>query len=472
MSPLLTADALPLDVVENSVWGAERVLISYKNPALSSLLLEATRIVTGSISWPAYVLSQFCVCITFVMVFLLGREPLGDARALAGTLLLTACYYFGWHTPEFNQDIVETPFWAATALTLWRAVDRNKPLWWIALGVVAAGSLYGKLSAVVLLIAAGLWFVMDQRARSKLATPGPWIALAVFALVAAPLAYVLAHGDLNTIADYAVTRGKGHAANSAKWLLLQSAMIVPMVTVAWVCGLLPGNREASNDEAATDNIRERDRRFTAFLLWMTIAPIILTAIAAYVERTGAKLMWGVPMMNLTGLLIVALAASRVDDHVLRHLFQISLALILSVAMASAADTYFRPQFSTEPTRQNWPQAAIAQRFRDIWQTETGQPLRIVAGEPMNWAGGLVSLAPGDMPSIFTGADYARSPWITPERVAREGVLVVWPDKGTGTPNELAAIVGTHVPRYEEFPLRHPGRAKSVRVGYVVIPRTK
>ena len=38
LAPLLTNDAPPLDVVENTVWGTERVIATYKNPALSSLL--------------------------------------------------------------------------------------------------------------------------------------------------------------------------------------------------------------------------------------------------------------------------------------------------------------------------------------------------------------------------------------------------------------------------------------------------
>ena len=38
LAPLLTNNAPPLDVVENTVWGTERVIATYKNPALSSLL--------------------------------------------------------------------------------------------------------------------------------------------------------------------------------------------------------------------------------------------------------------------------------------------------------------------------------------------------------------------------------------------------------------------------------------------------
>ena len=472
-APMLVADAPPLDVIENTVWGTEHILISYKNPALSSLMLEAARLMTGAIGWPAYVLSQMCIAVTFLCVFLLGREPLGDARALAGTILLTACYYFGWHTPEFNQDILEMPFWAATSLALWRAVDRNTPIWWIALGAIAAGSLYGKLSAAVLLAAAGLWLLIDPKARGKFTTYGPWLALAVFAAVVAPLANALAHGGLAAIAEYAVGRGNRHAANVFKWLGLQTIVVLPMALVAWICGYLTNTPNTTfKKENAGGALALNNERFTFFLLWMTLAPIFMTMLAAIVEGTGDKFMWGVPMMNLVGLLLVAHARSEITDHALRRLTVISVALILSVAAAFAASTYYRPQLTAQPSRQNWPQTAIAQRFRQIWQTETGVPLRIVAGDAMNWVSGLIALSSGDIASVLTSADYSKSPWITPDRVAREGMLVVWPDVGKGLPKELAAIAGGSVQRYEEFPLSRPGRAKSVRVGYVVIPPAK
>jgi hypothetical protein len=237
-----------------------------------------------------------------------------------------------------------------------------------------------------------------------------------------------------------------------------------MAAIAWLCGLFSSPGTANGDAYSSN-------RFTRFLLWMTIGPILLTAIATVIESTGAKLMWGVPMLNLTGLLLTTLATPGIEEPALRRLTVVSLSLVVVLAAASAADTYFWPRFSKEPARQNWPQAAIADRFRQIWHNETGKPLRIVAGESMNWASGLVALSKGDMPSVFTNASYQRSPWITPERVARDGVLVVWPVK-TGNeppPAELEAIVASNVPRYEEFPLRHPGRAKSVQIGYVIIP---
>jgi hypothetical protein len=77
-------------------------------------------------------------------------------------------------------------------------------------------------------------------------------------------------------------------------------------------------------------------------------------------------------------------------------------------------------------RVNWPQATIAQSLASAWREATDKPLRIVAGRA--WPAGLVALNHPDRPSIFTEGDFAFAPWITPERLARDGALFVWSEQ--------------------------------------------
>jgi hypothetical protein len=73
-------------------------------------------------------------------------------------------------------------------------------------------------------------------------------------------------------------------------------------------------------------------------------------------------------------------------------------------------------------------ATVAARVTSVWTTATGQPLRIVAGDKTNWLAGLIALSCCETPpSLFTNGDFSLSPWITEERIAREGVLIIWRD---------------------------------------------
>lgn len=461
--PIALNDAPPMDVVENTVWGTERVIATYKNPQLASLLLELARVVTGGgIGWPAYVLSQIAIGLTWLFVFLLGRGELGASRALIGTLLLTACYYFGWQTPEFNQDIVQMPFWAGVSLSLWRATETRKLIWWIALGVFAAGTIYGKLSGGVVLLAATSWFLADRQARSTLATPGPWIALAICLALFAPLGLWLVDGGLSTIAEYAVRRGNTKF-NAIAFLGILLAVLLPMVILLWASGMLDGPRTSRTAIASA-----LGDRFTRYLAWMTFAPVILTALAVTVAATGTKLMWGVPMLSLAGLLLVALFGREPNAVSVRRVFIAALGLIFITSGGMAFTTRYGNDGRDIADRKNWPQAEIAQRMRAIWQAEVGRPLRIVASESTNWVSGLIALVPGDILKVFTGADYRRSPWITPQDIQREGVLVVWEDRGRAEPWELMRFTGKLEPRYETFALRHPGKVRDVRVAYIIV----
>jgi 4-amino-4-deoxy-L-arabinose transferase-like glycosyltransferase len=166
LAPALTYRAPPIDVVEGYMWGREWVIATYKHPALPSWFLEGSRLLTGTTGWPAYLTSQLFIAATFGLVFVLGCDMMGRERAAAGTLLLAGVTYYMWPTPEFNHNVASTPLWAGIVLTLWRAVERGRMVWWVLMGLFAAGALYAKLSAVFLLVPAAAWILWDGRARA------------------------------------------------------------------------------------------------------------------------------------------------------------------------------------------------------------------------------------------------------------------------------------------------------------------
>ena len=129
LAPTLSHDAPPLDVVEGYLWGKHLPIATYKHPALPAALLELSRRLTGAIGWPAYLLSQCAVALTFVCVYLLGRDILGGHRSLLATICLTGVYSYMWPSIEFNHNVVQMPIWAGMALALWRAVECRGTAW-------------------------------------------------------------------------------------------------------------------------------------------------------------------------------------------------------------------------------------------------------------------------------------------------------------------------------------------------------
>lgn len=456
LAPALSHNALPLDTVEMLVWGREGVVATYKHPNLPGLLLEAARLASFGATWTAYAVTQACIVATFAAVYLLGRDLLGPARALAGTLLLTGIYYFSWPTPEMKHNLMEMPLWAWLCLALWRSTRSGRLSWWIALAAFAGLAVWAKYSAAVALAAAAAWICADAQARARLATPQPWIGLAAFAAIVAPQAAFLIETDLLPL-EYASGRA-GRADGPAQFLLAQIANHGAFFVMAAVAGLFGAGavRSSSSPDA---------RRFLAI---MGLCPALLAAALATAAGTGLRDMWGMPMFNLSGLLLVALFPGRLNETGLRRLTAFSFLLVAAIPAAYAASVLWRGALSDRPSRAVWPQAAISRALTEAWVRETGRPLRIVAGP--TWEAGLVALGAPGSPSVLIDGSVRKSPWVNAADVARFGALAVW---RTGAPPapDLQALIGGLPVRRETFRWTDSVNARPIRLSWTaILPR--
>jgi 4-amino-4-deoxy-L-arabinose transferase-like glycosyltransferase len=471
LAPVLTHYAPPLDVVEGYMWGREWVIATYKHPALPSWALEASRLLTGAVGWPAYLVSQLFVAATFVFAFLLGRDLTGPRRAAAGTLLLTGIAFYAWPTPEFNHNVAEMPFWAALPWALWRAVERRGVGWWALVGALAAGGLYAKLTTALLLVTLAAWILWDARARQCLATPGPWLGLAIFVALAAPLALWLVAHDFAPL-KYAAARsaqpregGGGGVPVFLVNVVLNLAGMLAMLAIAGLIG--PRRRSAAGGAAAEPPPPPVAPRALRYLLVLTAGPLVLAIVAALIAGANLKSAWGSSMFNLAGILAVALTSERFDFTALRRIAMAAAVAIVVVPLAYALVVASGPSRAGAPLRVSWPQAEISKRFAAIWARETGRPLRIVSGD--NWVAGLVGVTAKDRPSILNNGDPALSPWITRERLEREGMLIVWEAASKRIPPALQPLVDARPAREERFRWRRSKDRGDLVIGYAIVP---
>jgi hypothetical protein len=394
---------------------------------------------------------------------------MGAHRAAAGTLALAGVTYYMWPTPEFNHNVASTPFWAAITLMLWRAVDRGALLHWILLGAGAAGALYAKLSAVFLLVPVAAYILTDASARARLATPGPWFGLTVFIILVIPLVHWLLAHDFAPL-RYATRRSLGLPVYQLPLFLLDTtanvAGILVMLGIASLLG--PRRGQALSQGTQQKSEPEIDARGRGFLLFFTIAPVAFAVLAALLSHAGLKTAWGSSMFNSAGLLAVALTASRYTLVALHRIALTAAVLLIVVPLGyGAVVTYDAHQSSRPGMRVNWPQRAIAERLGEIWARETGQPLRIVAGNP--WLAALVGLTNKDLPSILTNGDATLSPWISSDRIEREGLLAVWDGGSNYIPEALLPLIATATRRQERFGAKDGAGEREFAIGYAIVP---
>ncbi|HWE05850.1 MAG TPA: hypothetical protein VG274_04025, partial [Rhizomicrobium sp.] len=130
-------------------------------------------------------------------------------------------------------------------------------------------------------------------------------------------------------------------------------------------------------------------------------------------------------------------------------------------------TAFVPQLENRPSRTQWPDRALAGTFESIWQVETHRPLRIVAAD--GWLGGLIAMRSEPRPSVWTDASYAKSPWITPQAVTRDGALIVWRVKDDPQPPAaFQHLPGLEVLGVKSFAWPRTPNAPPLRIGFGII----
>jgi 4-amino-4-deoxy-L-arabinose transferase-like glycosyltransferase len=466
--PFLTHYTMPLDVVrEGLAWGVEWQWGYHKHPPLATWLVDASFRLLGDLG--PYLLSQIAIVATYGFVFLLGRRLMGEAEAAIGTLLLVGVYYFSWPTPEFNHNVAQMPFWAAAAYLFHRAVREDRLVWWLSLGAVAGAGLLVKYSTAVLLAVMAVYVVGGARTRRLLLTPRPYAGLAVMTAVLLPhVAWLVDHDfapfrylEERSATDRPVLVTR--IVEPAAFLLTQAADHLPMLLLLGAAGLIgrPARQAASTGPAVT---AAEDRRF---LVTLGLGPALLAASAALLLGVGLRDMWGAPMFNLSGLLAVHLLAGRLRFFN-PHRFAVAIAaLLVLVAIVYGAVALFGSALSGRPKRIDWPDLALASTLEKVWRERTGCPLRIVAGD--GWLAGLVSLRAAGRPAVLLDGELAFSPWITPDRLRREGALLVWRiERGeTGIPAPLTWLGAAQAEEPLALPWPRAPRVSPLRVGWAI-----
>jgi hypothetical protein len=76
-----------------------------------------------------------------------------------------------------------------------------------------------------------------------------------------------------------------------------------------------------------------------------------------------------------------------------------------------------------------------------------------------------------MPSILTDGDMKLSPWITPERLKREGALIVWVAESLTAPPpaKVQSLFGPLPAGVEQFAYPLCPRGKPLLIGYAIMP---
>jgi 4-amino-4-deoxy-L-arabinose transferase-like glycosyltransferase len=433
--PTLLYANLPLDLIEALTYGREWQLGYDKLPPLPWWLIEILHRAFG-VEASYYALAQLVVIVAFIAVWATARPLVGATGALVAVLIVDGLHYFQYTAVKFNHDVIQLPFWALAGYALHAALKRGRLVHWALLGFSLGAALWAKYFVVVLAAPYALFLLLDRDARRALATPGPWLALIVALVVAAPHVVWLVQNDFLPLAyaEHRASPVRGWYDHILHPLIFAGSQVFFLLPSVFIAAALMWPRSTERQPAAADAF---DRRIVTLLAFGP-ALVMIALIAA--SGRGTFAMWGYPLWLYLGLWVVMTLRPLLDRarlaHVVAHwgvVFVIFAAVfIVNYSLLPLFDHRYRAVFYPGDKLA----ATLTQRFHDA----TGAKLAYVVGSM--WDGGNLAHYSPDQPRVLIDGLPRRAPWIDLADLRRRGAIVVWTGGDTAhLPAEFAAIAG-------------------------------
>lgn len=452
---------LPLDLIEALTYGHEWQLGYDKLPPLPWWLVEATyRAFRSDLAY--YCLGQISVLAAFAAVWALMLRIASPAAALASVVIIDGLHYFNFTAPKFNHDVVQLPFWALAGVALHGALRTGRLTHWIVLGLSVGIAFWAKYFVVILCLPFALFMLIDARARKLLATPGPYVAVAIALVVVAPHLVWLVDNQFLPL-DYVRARSQpleglfAHFTRPGLFAASQLFWLMPVFAIALPLLQRPREAEATHADAC-------DRRILALLAF---GPATTVVVMSVLSGRGLISMWGYPLWLFLGPWMVVEIGSRIDGALLARVTGVWAIVTALYVVGFIADYAVLPYYDSRYRAVLFPGDSVAEAIATRFRQTTGMPLTYVIGS--TWLGGNIGHYAAGHPRTLIDGNPQRAPWIDLGDLARHGAAVVWAEGDRNAmPAKYAAIAGNAA---VQMPVVLPARRgpRHTTIGWAILP---
>ncbi|MGA7179873.1 MAG: glycosyltransferase family 39 protein [Thiobacillaceae bacterium] len=401
---------LPGDSSEAYVWGREFQLGYYKHPPFWAWIAGAWFSAFPHRDWAFYLLSELNASLGPLGAWaLLGRFTKGPER-LAGTLLLLLTTFYTFNALRFNANTIQLSLWPWTMYFLVRSIEKKTVMSGAALGLIAGAAILSKYYTALLLLSCFLAALVHRDRRQYFESPAPWVALLMLAGVIAPhLVWVIQHNDQPIVYAASQTTHPKSAVTLFGFLLMCALYHVPQLGVILAVKL---KQKMRGEFTPAFHIQHG----LAFLSVLALTPVALTSLVglASYRVTSPFVM---PIFSLTPFLLLFLLGADARRVARSSAWVYGLLAGICLIAAPFLPGIIKP--GDEPVQ---PKRQVSRVALDEWKKTIQAPLHLVSGtEPYSRA--LTFYAPGDV-SEFTEFNLNYAPWVTPQRIKQQGLLVI------------------------------------------------
>ena len=426
---------MQFDAAELVTWARQPALGYTKHPPLAAWLVGAWFSLFPVRDWTYYLFAMTYAGLGLWMAWRLFGHLLEPGKRVAAFALLTLIPYFNFHGLRFDENAVLGALWAATALCFIRSYETRDGGWAALAGAAAAAAMLGKYWSVFLLAGLALAALTDSRRADYFRSGAPWITVGVGALMLAPHIVWLTTHDFTPL-TYAV--GAHGEKTLAESLRSAADFLGGAIGYAAVPTLLLWVAARPSGAALRDMLlpKEPRARFIAVAFWtVLLSPAIVSLIFGFELST----LWAMPALILLPPLLLASPLLTLSRKALVAVaaFAVAVPPVMLAASPVIAIAIFRTG-AVVPTSAN--ATLLAARIEEEWRKSTDRPLRIVGGD-LDVANVTAFYLP-ERPSAYPVTEPENSPWVTPERFAKEGAVLVCYlyDNGQGGRNCTVSVL--------------------------------
>lgn len=408
------------DMLENYAWGIGWQWGYFKHPPFFAWATAAWFSFFPRADWAYYLLSAVNAGLAVFLSWRIALRFLDPWRSLLAAGLFFFLPPATFLAAKYNANAALLPLWPLIVLFYLRFLENRKLADAIILGIAAAVGMLTKYFTAVLLLPIVLHILFDREARSLLRAPATWIAAAVFLVALVPHVLWLVETDFMPIA-YAASQGEGRmldgVTSGLRFIGALILYVLPMALILFVV-LLRNRTQATRGFIDRAGLKIfRDTVAGRALVWTTFGSVIVTLVIGILLGTRLSSVWGLPMFFAVPVFLLA----PVKSNALEVRREVLPAIIAVYGIGLMVLAPVIRHFDREKHYSHVPVAAVADALETAWRSHTDAPLMYVAGDKVLSSG--ASFYGRSRPLSFIDNSFEKTPWITPEDIARHGMAI-------------------------------------------------
>jgi 4-amino-4-deoxy-L-arabinose transferase-like glycosyltransferase len=410
--------AIKHDMAEAYAWGQEFQLGYNQHPPFWAWICGLWFSVFPRTGWAFALLSSMNAAIGLWGAWMLIGDFAAGRKRMAAWLLLLLTPLYTFYAYKYDANIIFLSIWPWTLHYFMKSVQGRGVVDAIVFGALVGLALMSKYYAAILVVTCLLAALMHPSRRKYFASASPYLSAVIAAVVCTPhVLWLLTHRapPLRYLANISGQGWNAVAAHAANTLVGALEMNLGVVLVVGIAALTSQRGQiAAFDDATCDPTRR-------VLATLALAPLVLTIVSALALRTNITPEMTIGTFALLPLLIIEVAGIRDHDRLYRIAAWLAGALTL-VALALSPVIALARTYLSSNALNIAPFQEVAVEVTKLWHDRTSLPLAYVAGS--DWYENATAFYSPDRPHVFAHFDYSLNLWVTPEDLAKQGLLSV------------------------------------------------